>query len=81
MVVTQRLAEACLPLGHHTRSQELLGEMIETARATGDRPSELYARLERARVQLLTGPDPTPLEAIRREADVAFAHFTHLLER
>src|SRR5439155_22011807 len=74
--VTQRLAETCLPLGHHARSQELLGEMIETARTAGDRSSELYARLERARVQLLIGPDPLPLEAIGREAEEAFAHFT-----
>ena len=75
-VVTQRLAEACLPLGHHARSQELLREMIEAARAAGDRSSELYARLERARVQLLVGPDPLPVETIGREADAAFAHFT-----
>ena len=75
-VVTQRLAEACLPLGHHARSQELLGEIIEVARTAGNRSSELYARLERARVQLLIGPDPLPLEAIGREAEEAFAHFT-----
>ncbi len=74
-VVTQRLSEACLPLGHHARSHELLDEMIVAARAEGDRSSELYARLERARVQLLIGPDPVPLEAIRREAEEAFAHF------
>ncbi|MGH2704236.1 MAG: BTAD domain-containing putative transcriptional regulator [Actinomycetota bacterium] len=75
-VVTQRLAEACLPLGHHARSQELLGELIEAARASGDRSSELFARLERARVQLLIGPDPAPLEAFLREAEQALAHFT-----
>jgi tetratricopeptide (TPR) repeat protein len=74
--VTQRLAEAGLPLGHHARSEELLREIIEAARAAGDRSSELYARLERARVQLLIGPDPLPLEEIGREAEEAFAHFT-----
>ena len=75
-VVTQRLAETCLPLGHHPQSQELLGEMIEAARAAGDRSSEVFARLERARVQLLIGPDPEPLETFRREAEEAFAYFT-----
>jgi DNA-binding SARP family transcriptional activator/tetratricopeptide (TPR) repeat protein len=75
-IVTQRLAETGLPLGHHRQSQQLLGEMIEDARTKGDRSSELYARLERARVQLLVGPDPVPLEALRREADEAWAFFT-----
>src|ERR1041385_9064050 len=74
-LVTQRLAETCLPLGHHAKSQELLAEMIEAARAGGDRPSELLARLELARVRLRIGPDPIPLEAFRREADEALAYF------
>src|SRR5439155_3589149 len=51
-------------------------EMIEAARAEGDRSSELFARLELARVQLQTGPDPLPLDAFRDEAEEASAHFT-----
>jgi DNA-binding SARP family transcriptional activator/tetratricopeptide (TPR) repeat protein len=76
-LVTQRLAETGLPLGRHERSRELLGEMIETARAAGDRSAEMLARLERARVELRIGPDPIPLEAFRREAGEALAHFAH----
>jgi DNA-binding SARP family transcriptional activator/tetratricopeptide (TPR) repeat protein len=75
-LVTQRLAETCLPLGHHAKSQVLLAEIIEAARASGDRSSELLARLELARVRLRIGPDPAPLEEFRREAEEALAHFT-----
>ena len=75
-LVTQRLAETCLPLGRHAKSQALLAEMIVAARAAGDRSSELLARLELARVRLRIGPDPAPLEAFRREAEAALAYFT-----
>jgi hypothetical protein len=37
--------------------------------------SERLARLERARIQFVIGPDPVPLAAIRREADEAAAFF------
>ena len=74
--VTQHLAEICLPLGYHDRSQELLGEIIEAARAAGDRSAELLARLERGRVQILVGPDPVPMDAFRQEAEEAFVYFT-----
>jgi len=77
-LVTQRLAETCLPLGRHAKSQELLAEMIEAAHAAGDRSSELLARLELARVRLRIGPDPVPLDAFRREAHEALAYFTDL---
>jgi tetratricopeptide (TPR) repeat protein len=70
-VVTQRLAEAYLVLGRHTQAQELLLELMEAARAGGDRSSEMSARLERARIQFIIGPDPVPLVAIRQEAEQA----------
>jgi DNA-binding SARP family transcriptional activator/tetratricopeptide (TPR) repeat protein len=77
-LVTQRLAETCLPLGRHAKSQELLADMIETARAAGDHSSELLARLELARVRLRIGPDPVPIDSFRREAAEALAHFTEV---
>ena len=69
--VTQRLAEAYLVLGRHTQAQELLLELMETAHAEGDLSRETSARLERARIQFIIGPDPIPLVAIRREAEQA----------
>src|SRR5438093_5374703 len=75
-LVTQRLAETCLPLGRHAKSQSLLAEMIVAARAAGDRSSEFLARLELARVRLRIGPDPVPLEEFRREAAEALDYFT-----
>ncbi|MFL5797251.1 MAG: BTAD domain-containing putative transcriptional regulator [Actinomycetota bacterium] len=74
-LVTQRLAETGLPLGRHARSRELLDEMVEAARAAGDRSAEMLARLELARVELRIGPDPIPLATFRHEADEAIAHF------
>jgi tetratricopeptide (TPR) repeat protein len=69
--VTQRLAEAYLVLGRHTQAQELLLELIEAAHAGGNLSSEMSARLERARIQYIIGPDPIPLGAIWREAEEA----------
>jgi hypothetical protein len=49
----------------------MLGELMQAAAAVGDWSSELAARLEHARVRFIIGPDPTPLAAIRRQAEEA----------
>jgi len=71
-VVDAHLAEACLPLGHHTRAQELLGEQIET---TSDPSRAWDARVERARSLYMTGPDPATLGSLAAEAEEAEAFY------
>lgn len=71
--VTQRLSETSLVMGRHRQGQRLLDELIDDAHAGGDRSGERFARLERARIQLVA--DPTPLAAIRSEAESGLAFF------
>jgi tetratricopeptide (TPR) repeat protein len=72
--VSQRLAETDLVLGRHRQGQEVLDELIAHARASGDTSYERFARLERARIQLVV--DPVPLSAIRREAEDSMAFYS-----
>jgi tetratricopeptide (TPR) repeat protein len=75
-VLAQRLAEVNLILGRFPAAQQMLRERAAAAAAMGDRPSERAALLEHARIQLIIGPDPVPLAAIRREAGEAAAFYT-----
>jgi DNA-binding SARP family transcriptional activator/tetratricopeptide (TPR) repeat protein len=72
LVVSQLLAEADLVLGRFEQALHLLDELIEQADDVSDRRS---AQLERARIQLIIGPDPVPLDVIRAEADDAAAYY------
>ena len=74
--LTQRLAEVDLILGHFTRAQEMLRELVADAIAVGDEMAERAARLEHARIQFVVGPDPVALAAIRREAEQAVDFYT-----
>jgi DNA-binding SARP family transcriptional activator/tetratricopeptide (TPR) repeat protein len=74
-LVTQRLAEVDLILGRFGEGQQLLGELIDQAGVTGNLSYQRSARLERARIQFIIGPDPVPLTAIRDEANAAAAHY------
>ena len=73
--VTRVLAEAYQVLGRHSPSDELLAELMNAERAVGDRSSEQSIRLERARIQIFTGPDPIPLDSLAREASDAARFF------
>jgi tetratricopeptide (TPR) repeat protein len=76
LTVTQRLAEFLLSLGRFNEAQDMLIELA--AAANGDRSAELSARLEHARIQHVIGPDPVPLDTIRRQADVAEEYFAQV---
>jgi DNA-binding SARP family transcriptional activator/tetratricopeptide (TPR) repeat protein len=69
--VRRHLAEAYQVLGRHAEADALLAEMLEEVRADENRALKQHLRLERARIHLITGPDPTSLDTIRREAELA----------
>jgi DNA-binding SARP family transcriptional activator/class 3 adenylate cyclase/tetratricopeptide (TPR) repeat protein len=74
--VMRVLAEAYPMQGSHDASDAVLVEMLDEARAEGDHLLEEVVRLERARLRLLTGPDPTRLETIKEGARRALALFS-----
>jgi hypothetical protein len=63
------LAEAYPMMGRHHHADGVLREMLAERRAEGDEAFKQAIHLERARLRLLTGPDPTSHDAIRREAE------------
>ncbi|MGH2751152.1 MAG: BTAD domain-containing putative transcriptional regulator, partial [Actinomycetota bacterium] len=73
--VTRGLARAYQVLGRHSPADELLAEMMNAARAVGDQSAERSIRIERARIQIFTGPDPIPLESLGKEAGEAARFF------
>ena len=76
--VTQRLAEASLPLGDHARAQQLL---LDLSNMPGvDAVDRWLARLEHARSMCLTGPRGMTAEdvgVVAREAAAFFAEAGH----
>jgi tetratricopeptide (TPR) repeat protein len=73
--VTRGLARAYQVLGRHSPADDLLAELMDAARAVGDRSSERSIRIERARIQIFRGPDPIPLDSLEREANEAAQFF------
>lgn len=73
--VLRRLAEVSQVLGRHDQADAILADLVREVQRGGasDRLQDL--RLERARIRLVTGPDPTSLDAIREEADRAVEVF------
>jgi DNA-binding SARP family transcriptional activator len=74
--VMRVLAEAYPMLGRHGEADAVLGEMLEQARLEGNRLLEQAMHLERARIRMITGPDPTSLDEIREEAERALEVFS-----
>jgi class 3 adenylate cyclase len=74
--VMRVLAEAYPMLGRHDQADAVLGEMLEHAQTDGDHVLEQAIHLEQARVRVITGPDPTPLDQIREEAERALEVFS-----
>jgi DNA-binding SARP family transcriptional activator len=74
--VMRVLAETYPMMGRHHDADAVLAEMLGVARAEGDHALEQAIRIERARIRLVTGPDPTTLDGIRREAEQALEAFT-----
>jgi DNA-binding SARP family transcriptional activator len=69
--VVDRLPEFFLMLGRHEDADARLARALVEARQRQDGRREVYLRLERARIQLITGPDPVPvseIEAVSRRA-------------
>ena len=73
--MTRVLAEAYQVLGRHRPADELLMELMTAARAVGDSSWERSIRIERARIQIFTGPDPIALDSLEREASDAARFF------
>jgi DNA-binding SARP family transcriptional activator len=67
--VMRVLAETYPMLGRHDQADAVLEEMLEQARAEGNRLLEQAIHLERARVRVITGPDPMRLDQIREEVE------------
>jgi DNA-binding SARP family transcriptional activator/class 3 adenylate cyclase len=74
--VMRALAEAYPMLGWHDQADAVLEEMLEQARTEGNRLLEQAIQLERARVRVITGPDPMRLDQIRGEAERALDVFS-----
>ena len=70
------LAEAYPMLGRHDQADTVLQELLEQARTEGNRLLEQAIHLERARIRVITGPDPTTLDEIREEAERALDVFS-----
>jgi DNA-binding SARP family transcriptional activator/class 3 adenylate cyclase/tetratricopeptide (TPR) repeat protein len=73
--LVRNLAEAHAVMGRHADADGLLSELLEEVRVSEDIGLEHFIRLERARILLATGPDPTSLDAIRDEAERALKVF------
>jgi DNA-binding SARP family transcriptional activator/class 3 adenylate cyclase/tetratricopeptide (TPR) repeat protein len=73
--LVRNLAEAHAVMGRHEYADGLLSELLVEVRVSEDSALEHFIRLERARILLATGPDPTSLEAIREEAERALKMF------
>ncbi len=73
--VMRVLAETYPMMGRHDDADAVLAEMLEEGRAEGNHSLKQAIRLERARIRLLIGPDPTSLNAIRQEAERALEVF------
>jgi DNA-binding SARP family transcriptional activator/class 3 adenylate cyclase/tetratricopeptide (TPR) repeat protein len=71
----RNLAEAHEVMGRHEFADAMLAELLEEVRVAEDSRLEYPIRLERARIRLATGPDPTGLDAIRDEAERAMRVF------
>jgi tetratricopeptide (TPR) repeat protein len=72
-LVDDRLTETSLMFGrHHDADNRLKSALIESRR-TGDRRRTSHLHLERARIQLITGPDPIPMDELGSIATVALA--------
>jgi DNA-binding SARP family transcriptional activator len=74
--VLRVLAEAYPMLGRHDQADAVVGEMMQHARAEGNRLLEQAMHLERARIRVITGPDPTSLGEIREQAERALDVFS-----
>lgn len=63
--VNSRLAEAHTVMGRHRAADAVLAELAEK---TEDVRLGRFVRIERARIRLAIGPDPTSLDSVREEA-------------
>ena len=72
--VTRHLPEVHEMLGQHVEADAILAEALDATDA-GQLDLRRRISLERARIQLFRGPDPTPLERINEEAEEAMAAF------
>jgi len=73
--VMRRLAEVYQVVGRLSDADSVLAAMVVEAEAEEDESLAQVARLERARLRLFTGPDPTRLRSIREEAERALDVF------
>jgi DNA-binding SARP family transcriptional activator len=73
--VMRRLAEVHQVVGRLSDADSVLAAMLVEAEAEEDESLAQVARLERARLTLFRGPDPTRLRSIREEAERALEVF------
>jgi DNA-binding SARP family transcriptional activator/tetratricopeptide (TPR) repeat protein len=73
--VTRRLAEAYTVMGRHDDADKELAGLLEEMKTDENAGMQWFIRVERARIRLATGPDPTSLDAIREEAKRALVAF------
>lgn len=73
--VLRRLAEAYPVMGHRAEAEGVFAELLALADAAGSHLTVRSVRLEHARFQLITGPDPVPLATIQAEAEEALGAF------
>jgi DNA-binding SARP family transcriptional activator len=70
------LSEARQILGRHEEADAVLADLQQDAAVNSDEILGRRIRVERARIQLITGPDPIPLDVIFEEAAAALQYFT-----
>jgi tetratricopeptide (TPR) repeat protein len=65
LVLAPELAEALADRGEHAEAEALLAEVVERARARGERGLEAHAQVQRAHRRLFTQPEGASDEALR----------------
>jgi predicted ATPase len=73
--VMRRLAETYPVLGRSAEADAAFAALLEEIRPDEEGRIEQGIRLERLRIRLITGPDPTRLDTIRTEAQRALEEF------
>ncbi|MFW6204446.1 MAG: BTAD domain-containing putative transcriptional regulator [Actinomycetota bacterium] len=71
----RRLVAVCPALGWLDVADAVLAELHEDARGRSDVRQEQHIAVERLRIAMVAGPDPTSLDAIRHSAERVFEAF------
>lgn len=79
-MVLRRFAEFAQVRGHLAETDAVLTELFQAAQRDGDLRTARRTRVEQLRIQMIRGPDPVQMEAIRLEAARALEAFAGAMD-